>query len=67
MSVHRSLVSSSGLRRGRNVLSRAERIFKLKENDSWQEGDSIFGLPKVKGETIIKKSKGKKKKKDEEE
>ena len=33
--------------RHRNVLSRAERIEKLKEEERWSEGDSLLGLPKV--------------------
>ncbi len=31
----------------RNVLSRAERIEKLKEEERWDEGDAVLGLPKV--------------------
>ena len=33
--------------RHRNVLSRAERIDKLKDEGRWDEGDSLLGLPKV--------------------
>jgi small basic protein (TIGR04137 family) len=29
------------------VLTRAERIARLKELDRWKEGDSVLGLPKV--------------------
>lgn len=47
MSIHRSLKSSSALERHRNVLTRAERIKILKEEEKWQEGRSVFGLPKV--------------------
>jgi hypothetical protein len=28
-------------------LTRAERIEKLKEEEKWNEGDSLLGLPKV--------------------
>ena len=48
MSVHRSLLSKSRLKRHRNVLTRAERVARLQEEDKFQEGDSVFCLPKVK-------------------
>lgn len=47
MSVDRSLKNAGALSRHRNVLSRAERIEQLKEEEKWSEGDSIFRLPKV--------------------
>jgi small basic protein (TIGR04137 family) len=47
MSVDRSLKIKGALARHRNVLSRAERIEKLKEEERWSEGDSLLGLPKV--------------------
>lgn len=53
MSLDRSLKSSSALRRHRNVLSRSERLEKLKEDDRWEEGQSVFGLPKVANRKII--------------
>ena len=49
----------------RNVLKRAERLEKLKETERWQEGDSIFGLPKVKIQKGALKRKKKVKKIDE--
>lgn len=64
MSVHRSLVIKSSLQRHRNVLTRAERIEHLAKLGKWKEGDSIFRLPKVKGEVKIKKAKGGKGKKE---
>ena len=33
--------------RHRNVLNRVERLEKLKEEEKWAEGKSVFGLPKV--------------------
>ena len=48
MSQHSSLKFGSKDKQHRSVLSRAERIKKLKEEDKWQEGNSVFGLPKVK-------------------
>ncbi|UCF43040.1 MAG: small basic protein [Planctomycetota bacterium] len=47
MSVDRSLKIKGALRRHRNVLTRAERIEKLKEEERWTEGDSVFALAKV--------------------
>ncbi len=47
MSVDRSLKLKGALVRHRNVLTRAERVARLKEEERWQEGDSPFGLPKV--------------------
>jgi small basic protein (TIGR04137 family) len=47
MSVDPSLKIKGALTRHRNVLTRAERIEKLKEEERWSEGDSLFGLPKV--------------------
>jgi len=47
MSIDRSLRLKDALVRHRNVLTRAERIDKLKEEEKWGEGQSVLGLPKV--------------------
>jgi len=47
MSLDKSLKSKDTLQRHRNVLTRAERIFKLKDIGTWADGSSPFGLPKV--------------------
>ncbi|MHC4621414.1 MAG: small basic protein [Planctomycetota bacterium] len=47
MSVDRSLKIKGALSRHRNVLSRAERVERLKDEEKWGEGDSVLGLPKV--------------------
>ena len=47
MSIDRSLKIKGALRRHRNVLTRAERIEQLKDEERWSEGDSLIGLPKV--------------------
>lgn len=47
MSIDRSLKVKGTLSRHRNVLSRAERVELLKEEDRWAEGDAVTGLPKV--------------------
>lgn len=47
MSIDRSLKIKGALSRHRNVLSRAERIERLKEEELWSQDQSAFGLPKV--------------------
>lgn len=47
MSIDRSLKIKGALTRHRNVLTRAERIEQLKEEEKWSEEDSVLGLPKV--------------------
>lgn len=47
MSLDPSLRSASSLTRHRNVLTRAERLDQLKEEEKWNETKSPFGLPKV--------------------
>ncbi|MFA5424306.1 MAG: small basic protein [Phycisphaerae bacterium] len=47
MSIDRSLKIKGALARHRNVLSRAERIDALKEEQKWTEEQGVFGLPKV--------------------
>ena len=49
MSLHRSLKTKpAGLNQHRNVLTRAERIEKLADDDKFdKESDSPIGLPKV--------------------
>jgi len=62
MSMHKSLSSSTRLKRERNVLTRWERIAHLKEEEQWQEGRSVFALPKVK---VVRHKRHKKAKKEE--
>ena len=66
MTMDKSLRMRSGLIRNRSVLTRAERIERLKAADRWGEGDSPFGLDKVRGYKIALKKKKKKKKEEEE-
>ena len=47
MSLDRSLKSKASLSRHRNVLTRAERIKVLSDEEKWKEEKGIFGLPKV--------------------
>jgi small basic protein (TIGR04137 family) len=64
MTMDKSLRVRMGLTRARGVLNRAERIERLKTADRWKEGDSPFGLAKVR---VFKLAIKKKKKKKEEE
>jgi small basic protein (TIGR04137 family) len=47
MSIDRSLKLKNALVRHRNVLTRAERIQVLKEEERWADDTSVLGLPKV--------------------
>jgi small basic protein (TIGR04137 family) len=47
MSIDRSLKIEGALERHRNVLTRAERVGQLKDEERWTEGRSVFGLPKI--------------------
>jgi len=64
VSIDKSLRGGSRLARSRNVLSRYERIAKMKETEKWTEGREPFALPKLR---IVKLQTGKKKKKAAEE
>lgn len=64
MTMDKSLRVRAGSTSSRNVLTRAERISKLKETDRFaDESSSPYGLPKVR---VLKISMKKKKKKKEE-
>ena len=47
MSLDKTLKGKDRLRRHRNVLTRTERIEKLKESGRWAEDQLPYGLPKV--------------------
>jgi small basic protein (TIGR04137 family) len=66
MTMDKSLRTRQGLVRSRSVLTRGERIERLKAADRWEEGDSPFGLAKVRVYKLAMKKKKKKKKEDEE-
>ncbi len=57
MSIHKSLVSKVKLQRSRNVWTRLERIEALKKDNRFNEGRSVFGLPKVRTTYRIGKKK----------
>ena len=60
MTIHKSLAVQGRLVRARNVLSRWERITKMKEEERWEEGRCVFGLPKIGTRVKIKKKSKKK-------
>ena len=47
MSIDRSLKLKNALVRHRNVLTRAERVQVLQDEERWTEGQPVLGLPKV--------------------
>ena len=57
MTMDKSLRVRKGSSSTRGVLSRAERITKLKEQERWQEGRSPLGLPKVRVQKLAMKKK----------
>jgi small basic protein (TIGR04137 family) len=65
MTMDKSLRTQRGLARSRSVLNRAERIARLQQAEKWKEGDSPFGLPKVRVYKLAMKKKKKKAKEEE--
>ena len=57
MSIHKSLRQKDTLVRQRSVLSRWERILKLKDQGRWKDGDAPTGLPKVRTKWKMRKRK----------
>jgi small basic protein (TIGR04137 family) len=66
MTIDKSLKVRRGATRNRSVLTRVERLARLKEADRWKEGDSPLGLPKVRVRKLTMKKKKKKKEEGEE-
>ena len=62
MTMDKSLKRSGTLVRARNVLTRAERLKILADEERWSEGESPLGLPKVR---VLRSTSGKKKPKEE--
>ncbi|MEL7496178.1 MAG: small basic protein [Planctomycetota bacterium] len=67
MTIDKSLKIKAGSAKTRNVLTRAERLEKLRKDDRWNEGDNAYGLPKVRVVKISMKKKKKVKKQDDED
>ena len=58
MSIHPSLTISEKDKKVRSVLSRTERIKQMQSKNNWKDGDSVYGLPKLKTLRIkVKKEK----------
>jgi small basic protein (TIGR04137 family) len=55
MSIDKSLKRKNTLVRARSVLTRAERIKTLQDQEKWTDGRSPFGLPKVRVLKIVLK------------
>ncbi len=66
MTIDKSLKIRRGGSGNRSVLTRIERLERLKEADRWKEGDSPLGLPKVRVRKLVMKKKKKKKEEEEE-
>jgi small basic protein (TIGR04137 family) len=66
MTIDKTLKVRRGATSNRSVLTRAERLERLKETDRWQEGQSPLGLPKVRVRKLSMKKKKKKTKEEEE-
>jgi len=61
MSIHPSLNSPEKDKKPRSVLKRSERLRSMMEKGKWQEGEDVYGLPKIKSLKIkIKKEKAEK-------
>ncbi|MBX3423106.1 MAG: small basic protein [Pirellulaceae bacterium] len=59
MTLDKSLKVAGGAIKSRNVLTRVERIKRLKEIDRWKEGDPVVGIPKTRVTKISLKKKKK--------
>jgi small basic protein (TIGR04137 family) len=57
MSIDRSLKLKGALVRHRNVLTRTERLTRLKDEEKWEDGNSVFGLAKVANRKVAVKKK----------
>lgn len=66
MTMDRSLKVQAGAIKSRNVLTRAERIARLKELDKFDEAKSVVGMPKVRVQKVSLKKKKKVKKVEDE-
>ena len=65
MTMDRSLKVKAGAIKTRNVMTRAERVARLKELDRFDEEASIVGMPKVRVVKVSLKKKKKVKKADD--
>jgi len=61
MSIDKSLKSHKVLQRHRSVLTRAERIERLEEEERWSEDQGVLALPKVRN-LQVKRTRGRREK-----
>jgi small basic protein (TIGR04137 family) len=47
MSIDKSLKKGGGLTRARNVLTRAERLALLQEDERWTPSQGVYNIPKT--------------------
>lgn len=67
MTIDKSLKVKAGGTANRSVLTRVERIEKLRESERWsEENASPYGLPKVRVRKLVMKKKKKKAKEEDE-
>ncbi len=59
MTIDKSLKVKAGGAKQRNVLTRVERLAKMKERERWTPESSIVGMPKVRVDKISMKKKKK--------
>ena len=55
MSLDKSLKIKDALRRHRNVLTRAERVQRMIEEEKWAPDQSAYGIPKTKVRRLVTK------------
>lgn len=67
MTMDKSLKVQAGAIKTRNVLTRAERISRLKALDRWSDDSEVVGMPKVRVVKVSLKKKKKVKKEEGEE
>ncbi|TWU00527.1 hypothetical protein Pla108_14790 [Botrimarina colliarenosi] len=65
MAIDKSLKVKAGVTASRSVLTRVERITRLREMEKWGEESSPFGLPKVRVRKLQLKKKKKTKKEED--
>lgn len=65
MTIDKSLKVKAGSVASRSVLTRVERIEKLRESERWNDASSPFGLPKVRVRKLQLKKKKKTKEKED--
>ena len=66
MTMDQSLRVKAGAIKNRNVMTRAERVARMKELGKFDENNSVVGMPKVRVVKVSLKRKKKVKKADEE-